>query len=247
MNRPYLLALTLALIGASAAPAPLVVGTIRDQHGAPIMGARVRLLESRRVVGTAKSGPDGTFSAFVVADRIHVNCDYCRSVEVPVSSDGTAIAIVTRYDAIASEVPTDDDLAHLPYARVESDIALTPFVVLNQSSRSIPGASLSDRNAYPQSGLIVINGVPDYDIVAAVTPFDSVAYRDATSVSVSRTDDAHTYDDLANAGTFGISTSAGSSLAYGGSDTGARVRGGNTIDASAAWSNWNQGDRRAQL
>ena len=237
--------LPLALL--AAAPAPLVVGSVRDQHGAPIAGAHVDLLAAGRVVGSATTAGDGTFSAEGSADHVRIACDHCHSEELAVSADGSAVAVVQRYDAVANTAPTAGDLANLPYGRVESDLSLAPFVVLNQTSRSIPGAWLNDRNALPQIGLVTLNGVPDYDVVAGVTPFDTIPARDAGSVSVARVDDAYTYGDLANAGTFAITMSNGSSFAYGGADSGARLQQAfGNADASVAWSNWLGGDRRSR-
>ena len=233
----------LALLG--AAPAPLVVGSVHDQHGAPVGGARVALLVGNHIVGSATTAEDGTFSAPGLADHVRVSCNHCQPADIAVAADGSAVGIVQRYDAIANDTPTSDDLANLPYSRVESELSLAPFVVLNQTSRTIPGAWLNDRNALPQIGLVLLNGVPDYDIVAGVTPFDTIPARDTSSISVTRLDDAYTYGDLANAGSFEINTTDGSSYTYGGADTGARVQSGiGADDASAAWSNWQGGDRR---
>jgi len=248
MNRASLLVLTLALLGAAPTPAPLVTGTVRDQHGAPIEGARVRIFSGSRAVATVQTDAAGTFSAVGTAESVHIECLYCRPSDALVAADGTAVAVVQRYDALLAQTPSAEDLAHLPYSRIESDIALTPFVVLNQTARTIPGSSLSDRNAYPGTGLILLNGVPDYDIVANQTPLDTIPSYSGTSVNVARVDDAYAYGDLANAGTFEIATTGGTSAAFAGSNTGVRAStsANSASDASLAWSNWDDGDRRAR-
>src|SRR5579863_3856829 len=234
--------LLLALLG--AAPAPLVVGSIRDQHGAPIAGAEVTLVGT----GDTATAADGTFSLPGSGTAVLVRCAYCRPAELAVPADGVVVGIVQRYDAVSGSVPSADDLAHLPYARVESELSLAPFVVLNQSRAALPGATLDDRNAFPQGGLVLLNGVADYDIVAGATPFDTVPAYGATSISVARVDEAYNYGDIAHAGTFGVTTSGGADSAFFGADSGAHASTAlGEFGASAAFSNWNQGDRRSHI
>ena len=59
------------------------------------------------------------------------------------------VAIVRRYQALSADAPSPHDLENLPYAHVESAIALRPFTLLAQSSAPYPGSSLSDRGLSP--------------------------------------------------------------------------------------------------
>jgi len=120
--------------------------------------------------------------------------------------------------------------------------------IIEALERMPPGATLDDRNAFPQGGLVLLNGVADYDIVAGATPFDTVPAYGATSISVARVDEAYNYGDIAHAGTFGVTTSGGADSAFFGADSGAHASTAlGEFGASAAFSNWNQGDRRSHI
>jgi Carboxypeptidase regulatory-like domain len=93
MNRPFLLVLAAFVLGAG--PAPLVVGSVRDQEGAPIAGALVRLAGTAQAAGT-RTAPDGTFALEGAADAVEITCEYCRPNHARVAADGTVTAIVQR-------------------------------------------------------------------------------------------------------------------------------------------------------
>ncbi len=212
MNRPGVLPLAaVALLGAG--PAPLVVGSVHDQHGLPIAQAQVTL------VGSGASGmtaADGTFAIAGSAKTVVVRCAYCRTTDAGVASDGTVVAIVVRYDAVRREGPSAEDLTRLPYTRAESDVALTPFVVLEQSSLPFEGASLHDRSISTSGGLLVLDGIPDYNNASGMTTFDTIPYDSAASVDVARSSQAYTYGDVASSGTFTVNTLGGTpSIALG--------------------------------
>ena len=87
MNRPCvgatksaLCVLFVALLG--AAPAPLVVGSVRDQEGAPIAGARVRLVGSPVSTAVAQTATDGTFAIEGAGSAVQIRCDYCRPTQL---------------------------------------------------------------------------------------------------------------------------------------------------------------------
>lgn len=191
--------LALVLLAAPASslladPAPLIVGTVRDQTGAPVAGARVN--------GIVATDTDGTFalpvSNLAGISSVEIRCRFCRTKTVPVAKDGTVVAIVQRYLALVNTVPNSDDLATLPYAHTESALALTPFTVLENSSAVIPGPSLSDHGVQSSGGLIVAAGVPVYDVAAGISPlyFDPQHYMQ--SVEAFSQSDAFRYGDLAD-------------------------------------------------
>lgn len=246
MKRALLLCLALGLLGADPAPAPLVAGTVRDQRGVPISGARLTLERAGKPGPSGVSALDGTFAIEGAADRIRVTCAFCRAIEVPIGPDGIATAIVLRYDAPRVEGPTPDDIAHLPYARAEQLFALAPFVVVSDSSRTIPGVVVSDRNA-GYDGLLTVDGVSDYDTAGAITTFDTIPQGDVTSAQIQRVDQAYRYGNIAEAGTFSITTNEGPSRIGYGNDTLLRAGGGGSnIYGDVAYSNWQYGDRRAR-
>ena len=241
-----LVCLAALLLGADPGPIPLVGGTVRDQRGAPIFGARVTLERAGKGGPSDLTAADGTFVIEGDADRVRVTCAYCQALEVPVGADRIAIAIVHRYDVPRIEGASANDIAHLPYARPEQIFALAPFVVLNDSTRTIPGVTLRDRNA-GYDGLLTVNGVPDYDFAGAISTYDTIPQGDVTSANVYRVDQAYRYGNVAQGGTFGITTEAGPSRAGYGND--ALFRAGSESDGAygdLAYSKWQNGDRRAR-
>ncbi|MGB6061708.1 MAG: carboxypeptidase-like regulatory domain-containing protein [Candidatus Aquilonibacter sp.] len=217
MNRPYLLVLALLVFG--AVPAPLVVGSVRDQDGTPIAGAHVRLVGSSTPAAVVQTAADGTFAIEGVASAVQIRCDYCRPTQVPVAPDGTVTAVVQRYDAVRLEGPSPSDLRNLPYTHAESDVALTPFVVLEESTNPLVGASLHDRSVSTVGGLLVLDGVPDYNSVDGISTFSTISYNSAASVDVEGAPQGYEYGDVANAGTYSIDTIGGTTGFAGGSDT----------------------------
>lgn len=241
MNRTVL-ALALGLLAVSPAPATLVAGSVRDQHGAPIAGASVSLAGTSARTTTQA---DGTFVIRGNAAAVVIRCEYCRTQRADVGPDGTVVAIVQRYDAVRLEAPSPDDLARLPYARIESALSLTPFVVLTQSSGPLPGASLHDASLSTPGGLLAIDGVPDYDSAAGVSTFGTLPSQASDDATVMRAGAAYTYGDLGLGGTYNVDTAGGSGALEGGADTALRVASASPIlQNSAAYSNWDLGDRR---
>lgn len=215
MNRLWLLALALFVL--SAAPAPLVVGSVRDQDGAPIAGARIQLLGGPGFPSTV-TAPDGTFSIAGSGNAVQIRCDYCRPAEAPVAADGTVTAIVLRYDAIRFEGPSPSDLRALPYTHAESDVALTPFVVLEENTNPLVGTSLHDRSISTVGGLLVLDGVPDYNGTDGFTTYQTIAYQSAAGVNVDRASQGYEYGSIAQAGTYDVDTLGGTTAIAGGTD-----------------------------
>ncbi len=210
-NRLALLWLAAALGG--AAPAPLVAGAVRDQFGEPIAAATVRAGAARTT-----TGPDGTFALPAQARQVRITCAYCRPTQAAVAADGTVAAIVERYHALVSQAPSPRDLAALPYAHVESVLALTPFVVLDDSSNVLPGPRLALYGLLGLGGLPAADGIPPYDFAAGITPLRQLPEFGAWSAQPGDPSQAFRYGDLAGAGTFFVQTTpqaggAGAALA----------------------------------
>lgn len=201
------LAIVLVLLWAAPAwgqATPLVVGSVRDQHGAPIVGARV---SASGAGGSHETTTDesGTFALEAGGVRqVLVTCAFCRSVELAADPGEPVVAIVHRYEAIAGDEPTPRDLAALPYAHAESVLALHPFTVLNDSSTILPGPRVSDRGLSRAGGLLLDAGVPNYDPVANVSPLETTPGFYAQSVDSRSPFDAFTYGDQADAGIFSV-------------------------------------------
>jgi hypothetical protein len=244
VNRAVSLTLALALLGAS--PAPLVAGSVRDQHGVPIAGAVVAAQSTTGRVQT-QTNADGTF--VLEGDGITsvaIRCRYCSPSRAVVASDGTVTAIVHRYDALVNRGPSADDTASLPYARIESVAALTPFTVLENSRTVLPGPQISSKVIDPGGGLLVDGGIPSYDITSGISPYLTIPYAYASSVAVTGPGTNQGYGDRADGGTvFVQSPTAGSdALAnFGSSDAVRAALGGNTQSVSAGYS-YDSQDRR---
>ncbi len=160
MNHPCLVVFTVLVLG--AAPTPLVVGSVRDQEGAPIAGATVRLTGGASEA-RARTSTDGTFAIEGTGTAVTIRCDYCRPTQTPIAADGTVTAVVQRYDAVRLDGPSHTDLANLPYTHAESAVSLTPWVVLEENANPLFASSLHDRSVSTVGGLLVLDGVPDYN------------------------------------------------------------------------------------
>ncbi|HKU69133.1 MAG TPA: hypothetical protein VJP85_15280 [Candidatus Baltobacteraceae bacterium] len=216
----------------AAAPTPLVVGSVRDQYGLPIEGARVS------AAGTsAQTDAQGTFALEASnVRRVTIACPYCRTVTLTVRPDEPVVALVQRYDALAQEAPSQRDVASVPYSHAESIAALRPFTVLENTTHALPGPQLSDRGAFSRGALVLDNGIPLYDVASNQSPFVAFPAYALQRVSWIPPSDAFTYGDLAGGGTLAADTQSSDSWsgisALGGTSA---LRTGQTRDR-AAWS-----------
>lgn len=195
MKRCLLLLALPALL--AAAPTPLVVGSVRDQNGLPIAGARVTAGDA-----TAQTDAQGTFAIEASnVQRVTIACAYCKPLMVTVKGDEPVVALVQRYNAVAQETPSVRDVASVPYAYTESVAALRPFAVLENSSHPLPGPQISDRGASSRGALVLDNGIPLYDVATNQSPFVAFPAYAPQNVSWLPPSDAFTYGDLAGGGT----------------------------------------------
>ena len=204
----------------AAAPTPLVSGAVRDQFGEPIAGAVV-LAGSQQT----RTAADGTFVLHSGALSVRIECRYCRPQTVSVDADGTVAAIVDRYDALSSSVPTARDIAALPYARAESIVSLRPFTVLTDSKGIIPGPRTSLYGTLTP-GLLIDAGIPMYEATGGVSPYRTIPGFSTADVSVRDIEDAPLYGDLAGGGMFAVNelpASGSGALALAGSQRGVRA------------------------
>jgi hypothetical protein len=159
--------LTAFLCGASPARADtLRTGAIRDRGGAVVAGARVSVLDrSGRVVGRDVAIADGTFALDVPdsAATVEVDCDYCRSVRLPIgASDAPLVIIVARFTAVTQSGPSPSDIGALPYRSAADVASLRPFTVVS-------AGRISDRGL-GEYGATLVNGLSFY------SPFDGDNY-----------------------------------------------------------------------
>jgi hypothetical protein len=247
--------LLIAMLAAAPACAqvPLVVGSVRDQLGAPIEGAVV----SGRTAGgdrvEARSDAAGTFvlrGENVVA--LTITCRYCQPTAVSPAAGQPVAAIVRRYEALSQDGPTPGDLQNLPYTHVESAIALQPFTLLAQSSGAYPGSSLSDRGLSANGSLLVDDRVANYDVVDGQSPYVFIPANYEQSVALRGATNGFLYGNPAGGGiveldpfTVGTSTQ----VATAGSDTIARAQVGSDAAGLAlgSFSNDEESRQRTDL
>ena len=193
--------LMLVLVAVPArAQAPLVVGSVRDQHGNAVVGASV---SSRTPGGETVAVTDASGTFALQGDGItavRITCRFCAATVVAVTPDVPIVAIVRRYDALDADSPTPWDLANLPYAHFESSVALRPFTLLAQTSAPYPGSALSDRGLAPSGSLLVDNGTPNYDIAAGQSPYQFIPAHFEASAVVHNATNAYAYGDQAAGG-----------------------------------------------
>jgi len=214
---------SVCVTAAHAQPAaPIVVGSVRDQGGEAVADAFVRAFDAAHsLLDSTRTAADGTFAlATSRAATVSIECDFCVPAVVPVSNGEPLTVIVHRFSLVLHDGPAAADVAALPYAHVESDLSLAPFVVLNDSSGVLPGPSVSDRGLALSGGLVLDGNVPDYDVVANVSPFLSLPSRSAQAISTSGGGAAFRYGDRADAGIAQFETQAagGTALAGAGDD-----------------------------
>ena len=240
-----LLAFPALLLTLAATPAPLVVGSVRDQEGAPIAGAVVAAGDVRTTTSA-----DGTFALpGGSTGAIRISCVYCLPLIVRVSGAEPVVAIVRRYQALLGAGPTERDLRSLPYARAESAISLRPFVVLSDTSAFLPGPRLADRGASRQGGTILDDGIPNYDIVANVSGFPTIPLFTMRRAEVFSPGETSYYGDQVSGGIFSLSDlpqQGTDAFAIGGKDTAFRAASAGAGGAYAVATSSNALDTRAR-
>ena len=257
MNRTLEGAAALLLCLLAGVPAraqtPLVVGSVRDQRGAAIVGALVAVQTPLGPGPSATTDTAGTFALHAAnVSAVLVTCRYCRSALVAVRPGEPVVVILRRYEALTQEGPSTADLENLPYAHVESSIALRPFTLLSQNTAAYPGSVLSDRGLSSNGSLLIDDGVPNYDIVAGESPYELIPAQYEQSVVVRDATNAYAYGDQAAGGIVEADPFAGGSseeVATAGSDAIARAQVGSdaTAIAAASFSNNEESRQRADL
>lgn len=210
MNRTLNCAAALLIVTLEAVPVwgqvPLVVGSVRDQRGVPIEGALVsgRTPDGRPVQATTDAA--GTFAVRGQAiGSLLVTCRYCEPTRLTPNPLQPVVAIVRRYQALLTEAPSSADLRNLPYAHVESALALRPFTLLSESATPYPGSTLSDRGLSASGSLLIDDGVPNYDIVNGLSPYAFIPANYEQTAVFSNATGAFRYGDQASGGIVAVS------------------------------------------
>lgn|GEM_PF-2230685 len=197
----------LALVALAASPAvageaaPLVVGSVRDQRGAPVTGADVTAFDRRgRPEGHDRTDAVGTFAMKLLdaADVLEVRCAHCRPARIALAPGGdNVVVIVTRYEALESDVPGPADVAALPNAAPAAVLGLVPF--------ALPAnGGISDRGLAGGRGLVLSDGAPLVDLATGLSGLSYFPDRYARDVAVAGPERAYRYGIDAGGGIFAL-------------------------------------------
>jgi hypothetical protein len=194
----------------------LVVGSVRDQRGAPISGAEVAALNDRGMpAGHDRTDPLGTFAVALAqpARSLEIRCRHCRTARIALTKATENLAIViVRYAALEGDVPDARDLAALPYGATVDALRLIPFTVVS-------GSSISDRGLGAGKGLILDDGAPFADSGVGVSALEDFPNRYARTLQVSGPERAFQYGINAGGGIFAVDQMSGGQM-FGSLDAG---------------------------
>ena len=180
----------------------LVVGTVRDRSGAPIVAADVRAFDAAGALrGSDSTDGLGTFAVHLrgPATTLLVTCPHCRGERVAIGEDDVAI-VVTRYDALDRDVPDESDLDALPYGRIVDALALVPYALTSRGTR------ISDRGLGSANGLVVDNGAPLVDGTTGSSALIDFPNRATRRIALEPPTHAFRYGPGAGGGTFELDT-----------------------------------------
>jgi hypothetical protein len=183
----------------------LLVGSVRDQTGRPIVSGGVNAYDaSGKSVGSDTTAADGTFVVRLTASpaSVAVTCRHCAAAHVRLSGQNPLIIIVTRYRALEQDGPDQHDLQALPYSDPGDAAGLTPFVIpLAQGDRVM---TLSDRGLERGHGLILDENVPVYDPATGAGALFAYPGRALNALDVEPASRAFAYGSYAGGGTFAL-------------------------------------------
>ncbi len=196
-------------VGAAASPsrtaaaqsaAALLVGSVRDTDGAPIVGAAVRATGPRgTVVGTDRTDAIGTFAVPLAgpATMLTVDCRYCREQSLHLEGNMPVAVIVDRFAALRNDVPDARDIAALPYGTIGDVLGLIPF--------TLPAdGQISDRGLERGHALILDDGAPIYALATGASGLVDYPDRYVRAITALGPSRAFRYGSYAGGGTFAL-------------------------------------------
>ena len=239
------LAVVLLALPVAAGAQSLFVGIVRDQDGAVVGGARLVGRDAAgRQLAAAAAAADGTFAlAAAGIVTVDVDCDYCLAQRgLSAAATSPLVILVTRFRALALDVPNDRDLSALPYARAENAAALQPFTF-----SAVPG-NLSfglDRG----HALVSTAGVAFYRISDGGNALTTLPDRYLERLTTTRPDQGYRYGNYADGGTFDVDPASGERTAArldGGPDESIAARYATPGLAAAVGASYGSGTRQAR-
>jgi hypothetical protein len=224
----------------------LTVGSVRDQHGAAIAGATVTAQTEggNHIAITDSAGTFALYGSGVIA--VTITCRYCARATFAVTPGEPVVALVRRYAALGASAPSPSDLASLPYAHVESALALRPFTLLRQTTGIYPGSQASDRGLQPANALLVDANVANYDVTFGQSPYVSIPAQYEQTAALSPASNAFLYGDQAGSGIVSLQPFGGTNadVALLGSESIVRLSAGSNAAAVAAGSSSDSDESR---
>ena len=184
----------------AAEPSSLVVGSVRDQNGDPVSGARIEAADAAGArLGADTTDPEGTFSIRLesAAKTLDVRCAHCEPVRVSLEQRGEVVIVIRRYVALERDVPTAADLAALPYPRIQDALGLIPFALPREGT-------ISDRGLGGGRGLIVDDGAPIVDFATGSSTLADFPNRYVRTIGFSPASEAFRYGVDAGGGRFAL-------------------------------------------
>lgn len=190
--------------GAADEASSLLVGSLRDQTGRPVVADVVAYDAAGRPCGHDRSAADGTFVIALerVPSILGVNCPHCAPLRRTLGDERTLAIIVTRYRALETSGPEERDLQALPYIDPGDAVGLAPYVVPFASNGRV--GTLSDRGLDHGRGLVFDGGAPTYDPVTGDSGLFAFPGRALNSLQMASASRAFTYGNYAGGGLFAL-------------------------------------------
>ncbi|MGH7728984.1 MAG: carboxypeptidase-like regulatory domain-containing protein [Vulcanimicrobiaceae bacterium] len=187
---------------APAAAAALIVGTVRDRDGRPVVDAVVEAhAADGTAVGTDRTDELGTFALALegAAATVTVRCRYCEPFALALEGRTNLAIVVRRYRALESDLPSAADLAVLPAPRIADALGLVPFTLPTSD-----GSAISDRGLGGGRGLVLDDGAPAYDLATGDSGLLDFPDRTVRALALAPPSDAYRYGNSAGGGTFAL-------------------------------------------
>jgi vitamin B12 transporter len=219
-----------------SAKAIVVRGTVTDPLGAPILGARVQLIQGPNVAAFSITGPEGTFEIRSATAGRFLLLTSAPTFTPGISQDfyGGRTDVITRnvtleVAAVRSEVSVTVSGIPTPIQQLTSAVNLIPMSDLSTQTgivndlRQSPGvavvqtgqyggaSSLFVRGGNSTANKVLIDGIPSED-VGGVFDFGNVSSTALTGIELYRGPNSALYGSNAGASVVNLETPRGSSL-----------------------------------
>lgn len=202
-----LIPMSVAAAGAECiSPTLFVVGSVRDQAGEP-PDADVEVSDAAgKTIGFDHTKADGTFAVRAQGQpsEITVRCRFCAVSRTSTDGKAPLVIIVRRYVGVFQTLPSQEDLAALPYSDLGSALSLAPYVLPIMYGTTV--TDISDRGLDHGKGLIIEDGVPVYNPATGRSGIEDMPAHYASASGMQGPENAFLYGGYAAGGTFDITS-----------------------------------------